>query len=186
MNGASLGSTNAQLGLQTGALLNPSLAVAQPFNSRSGSLGWTFQRARTTFSLSGTIDQTLYQQSGGPVLNENHLDEGLSATLGRQLRPRTNIQLWAQGYRDHYDQLHAHTQRESFGLSLTQTFFRLAISFYVERNQQSGSPGASHFVSSSYHDDRVGLFATYNFFGAQSAGASLNGIPGLAGFMGGY
>ncbi len=186
MNGASLGSTNAQLGLQTGALLNPSLAIAQPFNSRSGSVGWTFQRARTTFSLSGTVDQALYAQSGGTALNENHLDEGLSMTLGRQLRPRTTVHLWAQGYIDHYSQLHARTDRESFGLSFTQTFFRLAISFYVERNQQSGSPGASHFVTSSYHDDRVGLYATYNFFGAQGQGASLNGIPGLAGFMGGY
>ena len=186
MNGASLGSTNAQLGLQTGALLNPSLAVAQPFNSRSGSVGWTFQRARTTFSLSGTVDQTLYAQSGGPVLNENHLDEGLSMRLGRQLRPRTAVQLWAQGYLDHYTQLHANTRQESFGLSFTQTFFRLAVSFYVERTQQSGSPGASHFVASSYHDDRVGLYVTYNLFGAQGQGASLNGIPGLSGLMGGY
>jgi hypothetical protein len=186
MNGASLGSTNAQLGLQTSALLNPSLAVAQPFNERSGSLGWTFQRARTTFLLSGMVDQSLYAQSGGPGLNLNHLDEGLSMTLGRQLRPRTSVQLWARGYIDRYSQLHARTNRESFGLSFTQTFFRLAISFYVERNQQSGSPGASHFVTSSYHDDRVGLFATYNFFGAQGQGASLRGVPGLSGFMGGY
>ena len=186
MNGASLGSTNAQLGLQTGALLNPSLAAPQPYNERSGSVGWTFQRARTTFSLSGTVDQAVYAQSAGPTLNENHVDEGLSMTLGRQLRPRTAVQLWARGYLDHYSQLHAHTQRESFGLSFTQTFFRLAVSFYVERNQQSGSPGASHFVTSSYHDDRVGLFATYNFSGAQGQGASLNGIPGLSGFMGGY
>ena len=186
MNGASLGSTNAQLGLQTGAQLNPSLAVAQPFNSRSGSVGWTFQRARTTFSLSGTVDQALYAETGGPALNENHVDEGLAVTLGRQLRPRTAVHLWAQGYTDHYSQLHARTNRESFGLSFTQTFFRLAVSFYVERNQQSGSPGTSHFVTSSYHDDRVGLFATYNFSGAQGPGASLNGIPGLSGFMGGY
>ena len=186
MNGASLGSTNAQIGLQTGALLNPSLAVAQPYNDRSGSVGWTFQRARTTFSLSGTIDQTVYVQSGGPSLNENHLDEGVSVRLGRQLRRRTAVQLWAQGYLDHYTQLHARIRQESFGLSFTQTFFRLAISFYVERNQQSGSPGESHFVATSYHDDRVGLYATYNLFGAQGQGASLNGVPGFAGLMGGY
>lgn len=186
MNGGSLGSTNAQLGLQTGAFLNPSLAVAQPFNDRSGSLGWTFQRARTTFSLSGMVDQILYVQSGGPGLNLNHLDEGLSMTLGRQLRPRTSVQLWARGYIDHYSQLHARTNRESLGLSFTQTFFRLAISFYLERNQQSGAPGASHFLASSYHDDQIGLYATYNLFGAQGQGASLNGIPGLSGMMGGY
>jgi hypothetical protein len=186
MNGASLGSTNAQLGLQSGAQLNPSLAVAQPFNSRSGSMGWSFQRARTTFLLSGNIDQTLYAQRVGPSLNENHLDEGLSVTLGRELRPRTSAQLWARGYIDRYSQLHAQTRRESFGLSVTQRFFRLAVSFYLERNQQSGAAGTSNFAAASYHDDRVGLYATYSFVGAQGQGASVNGVPGMASFMGGY
>ena len=184
MNGSSLGSANTQLGLQTGALLNPSFAAPEPYNERSGSVGWTFQRARTTFSLSGTVDQSLYAQSGGPALHENHLDEGLTVTLGRQLRPRTEAHLWAQGYVDQYSQLHARTQRESFGLSFTQTFFRLAISFYVERNQQSGSPGASNFVASSYHDDQVGLYATYSVFGTQGQATSRNGIPGVSGIMG--
>lgn len=185
MNGTSLGSNNAQIGLQTGALLNPSLAVAQPYNERSGSLGWRFQRARTTFSLMGLARQSLYAQPGGPGLNEDHLDEGVSVSLGRKLRPRTSVRLWARGYLDHYSQLHANTRRESFGLSFTQTFFRLAVSFYAERTQQSGSRGASNFAVSSYHDDRVGVYATYSFFGTQGRGASLNGIPGMSGFMGG-
>lgn len=184
MNGTSLGSTNAQIGLQTGALLNPSLAVAEPYNDQTGSLGWTFQRARTTFSLTGTARQTHYTQAGGPGLNLNHLDEGVSVSLGRKLRPRTSVQLWARGYIDHYTQLHASTRRESFGLSFTQRFFRLAVSLYAERVQQSGSRGASTYLVASYHDDRVGLYATYNLFGAQGAGASLNGIPGLQSFMG--
>ena len=185
MNGASLGSANAQIGLQTGALLNPSLAVAQPYNERDGSAGWTFQRARTTLSLTGSYRETRYAQPGGPGLNLNHYAEGASVSLGRQLRPRTSLSLWARGYIDHYNQLHADTRRESFGLSFTQTFFRLSVSFYAERLQQSGSPGASNFVASSYHDDQVGLYATYSLFGAPGEGASLNGIPGMGSFMGG-
>ncbi len=185
MNGASLGSTGAQLGLQTGAMLNPSLAVAQPFNERSGNMGWRFRRARTTFSLSGSAQQMRYAQAGGPGLNLNSLDEGVAVALGRQLRPRTSVQLWARGYVDHYTQLHANTRRESFGLSFSQTFFRLAVSFYAARVEQSGSPGASNFAASSYHDDQVGLYATYSLFGAPGEGASLNGIPGMGSFMGG-
>lgn len=186
MNGASLGSPTAQIGLQTGAMLNPQLAVPQPYKERSGSAGWTFQRARTTLSLSGRVDQSLYTQAKGSNLNNNHLDEGISVLLARQLRPRTSIQLWGRGYIDHYSQLHADTQRESFGLSISQTFFRLAVSFYAERSQQSGSRGTSSFAASSYHDDRVGIYVTYSLSGAHTKGASQNAIPGLAGFMGGY
>lgn len=186
MNGASLGSANAQIGLQTGAMLNPSLAVAQPYNERSGSMGWTFQRARTTFSLNALVEQTIYARAAGPSINANHLDEGLNVTLGRQLRPRTRVQMWAQGYTDQYNQLHARTRRESVGVSFSQTFFRLTVSLYAERTQQSGSPGASNFQASSYHDDRVGVYAIYALSGAQQPGASLNGIPGMSGFKGGY
>ncbi len=184
-NGTSLGSTNAQIGLQVGAGVSPELAVAQPFLQRSGSLGWEFHRARTTLSLAGTVDQTIFTQSGLGT-GGSYLDEGGVLSLGRQLRPTLSVQLYARGSVDRYSQLHAHTQRESVALSVSKRFFRLSVSFYAERMQQSGAPGRSGYFVGSYSDDRVGLYFTYSLVGAQGAGAAVNGIPGMGSFMGGY
>ncbi len=185
-NGTSLGSTNAQIGLQVGAGVSPELAVAQPFLQRSGSLGWEFNRARTTLSLAGTVDQAIFTQQTGLGTGGNYIDEGAVLSLGRQLRPTLSVQLNARGSIDRYSQLHAHTQREDVALSVSKRFFRLSVSFYVERMQQSGAPGRSGYLVGSYSDDRVGLYFTYSLVGAQGTGAAMNGIPGIGSFMGGY
>ena len=184
-NGSSLGSTGAQISLQTGGALNPAYAVAQPYNERSGSLGWSFQRARTNFSITGTIDETMFAETGLGNIG-NNIDEGVSLALGRQLRPTLSVQLQAQGMIDRYTQLHARTRLETIGLSVSKRFFRLAVSFYAERVHQSGQPGRSGYLVGSYNDDRVGLYFTYTLFGAQGAGASGGGVPGMGSFMGGY
>lgn len=184
-NGTSLGSTGAQISLQTGGVLNPAYAVAQPYNERSGSLGWTFNRARTNFSIAGMVNETMFNESGLGNTG-NYMDEGVSLTLGRQLRPTLSVQLQAQGTIDRYTQLHARTHRETFGLTVSKRFFRLAVSFYVDRMQQNGAPGRSGYTVGSYHDDRVGLYFTYTLFGAGGAGASVGAVPGMGSFMGGY
>ena len=184
-NGTSLGSTGAQISLQTGAALNPAYAVAQPYNERSGSLGWTFNRARTNFSITGMVNETMFNESGLGNTG-NYMDEGVSLALGRQLRPTLSVQLQAQGTIDRYTQLHARTRRETFGLTVSKRFFRLAVSFYVDRMQQNGAPGRSGYTVGTYHDDRVGLYFTYTLFGAGGAGASAGAVPGMGSFMGGY
>lgn len=45
----------------------PIAASTAPFKERSASLGWDFNRARTTFSLYGTITEEQYQQAVGPT-----------------------------------------------------------------------------------------------------------------------
>lgn len=189
MNGMAMGTDAAQLGLQMGGSLSASLAVPQPFNERSGSIGWTFQRARTQISMAATVTQTLYQTTRGAstaINNYNHLDEGLSVILSRQLRPTVTVQLQANGYTERYSQTSAQMRRETIGLTVSKQFVRLAVSFYAERTHQTSITGASGFAAGSYNDDQVGLYVTYSFLGPQTLGASQNSIPGMASFMGGY
>ena len=185
-NGGSLGSPNARIGMQVGASLHPGYAVAQPFNQRSANVGWLFNRARTSLSLTGTYAQQIFDQTSVTASNYNHRDYGATVTLGRQLRPTLRVQLQAQGYWDRYSQLHANTRRETIGLTVSKRFARTMIWFYVERWQQSGSPGSSGFFASSYNDDRVGIYFTYDLFGERSMQPTLQGMPGFGGSMGGY
>ena len=184
-NGSSLGSTGAQIGLQTGASLHPGFAVAQPFNQRTADLGWEFHRARTSFSLTGSYRQIVFDQTS-VTHDYNHREEGASILIGRQLRPTMRLQLRAQGYWDHYSQLDAQTRHETIDLMLTKRFARTMFWFYIERRHQSGAPGRSGFFASSYNDDRVGLYVTYDLFGERHMQPSMGGMPGMSGFGGGY
>jgi hypothetical protein len=190
MNGASMGSLTSQIALQTGNSLNAALAIPQPYEERSGSIGWTFQRALTNLSLSGTVTQNLYQHTrdvaAGAVSRNNSVEEGASLIVSQQLRPTVSVQLQANGYIDRYSHLNAATRRETIGLTLSKTFVRLAVYLYADRTQQSGSAGRSNFLVGSYSDDQVGVYFTYSLLGPQTPGASLNGIPGMANFLGGY
>ncbi len=185
-NGGSLASPSAQIGLQGGASLNPGYAVAQPFNQRSADVGWNFNRARTSLSLTGTYGQQVFNQTSVTASQYNSRDYGATATIGRQLRPTLRVQLSAQGYWDQYSQLHANTRRETIRLTVSKRFARTMVWFYVERWHQTGSPGSSGFFASSYNDDRVGIYFTYDLFGERSMQPSLQGMPGMGGGMGGY
>ena len=185
-NGGSLSSPGAQVALQVGASLNPGYAVAQPFNERSADAGWMFNRARTSLSLTGTYGQQIFNQTSIAGRNDNYRYYGASAVLGRQLRPTLRVQLQAQGYWSRYSQLHANTRRETIRLTVSKRFARTMIWVYIERWQQSGSPGVSSFLASSFTDDRVGLYVTYDLFGERPMQPSLQGMPGMGGTMGGY
>lgn len=41
-------------------------------------------------------------------------------------------------------------------------------------------------LASSYNDDRVGVYFTYDLFGERSMQPSLQEMPGMGAFMGGY
>lgn len=184
-NGSSLASPGAAVGLQIGAGQNPGYAVAQPFNERSADAGWLFNRARTSLSLTGTYRQNVFNQTS-VTNNNNNREEGATIVFGRQLRPTVRMQLRAQGFWNRYSQLGAQTRREIFELSFSKRFARTMIWFYVQRRHQSGSQGISTFQASSYNDDRVGLFVTFDLFGERSMQPSLQGMPGMGSFTGGY
>ena len=185
--GGSLGSPGGQIGLQAGASPNGDYAEPQPFNERSVDAVWLFQRARTSVSLTGTYQEELFnptsvQTSATHALN--HRDEGVMLTLGRQLRPTVKVQLRATGYWDRYAHFDAQTRHEMIQLTLSKRFARTMIWFFVERRHQSGSSGNSGLVASSFNDDRVGVYVTYDLFGERPMQSSLQGIPGLGGFGG--
>ena len=179
-NGSSMGAPDQQAALQAGGSVSPGYSIAQPYNLRSGAVGWNFDRARTHLSLTGTIRQSVYAQTIGTI-NYDHRDEGFVAVLGRQLRPTVAVQLRAQGYVDRYTGLHARTEWESVRLTLSKRFARLAIGFYVERRHQSGAPGVSNFLAASYSDDRIGLYFTYGLFGPGGVGAGIGAMQGVMG-----
>ncbi len=184
-NGGALGSPGAETGLQIGAGQNPGYAVAQPFNERSADAGWLFNRARTSLSLTGTYRQNVFDQTS--VTNSNNSrEEGATIILGRQLRPTVRVQLRAQGFWNRFSRLGAQTQREIFELSFSKRLARTMIWFYVQRRHQSGSQGISTFQAASYNDDRVGLFVTFDLFGERTMQPSLQAMPGMGAFTGGY
>lgn len=185
-NGGSLASPGAQVGLQVGASLNPGYAVAQPYNQRSANAGWVFNRARTDLSLTGNYRQIVFDQTSATTNQYNHREEGVDITLGRQLRPTVHADLRVSGYWDRYSHLEAQTRRESVRLTFSKRLARTMIWFYVERLHQSGSQGISAFTASSYNDDRVGVYVTYDLFGERPMQSQLQGMPGMGGFTGGY
>lgn len=190
-NGASLGTSQTQFGLQSGVSLNAAYSVAEPYNQRSGTLGWTFHRARTRFSLMGRVMQVLFDQSlssntARAVRQQNYLDEGGDVMISRQLRPTVSIELRGSADVEHYSNLDARTHLETVRLTLSKQFRRAAIWFYVERLHQGGSPGVSTFRAASYSEDVVGLSFTFDLFGQRAPGSPIGGAPSLMGLGGGY
>lgn len=179
-NGASLGTAGDQFALRSGGNLSPGLASPQPAKRRSGSLGWSFDRARTTLSLIGMVQELVYEQTSG-VQNHNYRDESLYATLGRRIRPTVSVQLRAQGDIQRYTALHAQRNWETVRFTISKHFMRLAIAFFAERRHQTGSAGESNFVANSYNDDRFGIYFTYDLLGARTMRSSLSGMMNLPG-----
>ena len=179
-NGTSMGTADQQYSLQAGGSLAPGLAIAEPYLERSGAVGWNFSRARTNLSLIGSIRQSVFTQSV-TTKNYNHRDESVIAAIGRNLRPTLTLELRGQGDFERYSNIDARTQWYSVRLTLAKHFRRLAIWAYAERRHQSGSSGVSNFLSATYDDNRVGVYFTYDLFGAHGVGSSLGGFPSMGG-----
>jgi hypothetical protein len=175
--GGAMQSPTAQLSLQSAGLQSgPGLITAQPFKERIGTVGWNFNRARTSFSVTGSYQQNLYDLQ---PQNDNR-DETVNVTIGRQLRRTVSLQLSGYGSYDDYTELDARTHQYNVSLTLTKQLARTSIAIYVRRTQQNGSSGASSFAAASYHDDMVGVYFTYDLIGQRNTGgASGMGMPGI-------
>ena len=176
--GGAMQSPTAQLSIQAGALQSgPGLITAQPFNERVGTLGWNFQRARTSFAVTGSYQQDIY------VLQPQNdsRDETASLTIGRQLRRTVSLQLSAYGSYDDYTELNARTHQYNVALTLTKQMARTSFAIYLRRTQQTGASGVSSFAAASYYDDMVGVYFTYDLFGQRNTGGTngmgMVGIP---------
>jgi hypothetical protein len=142
-------------------------SAAAPFKERNATVGWNFQRARTTFSLSGTYDEQIYAQQ--TLYNEN--DKRISLLLQRQLRPTVSAALNAYQRFANYDNLGSSLHATAVNLSLSKQFSRTSFSMYVQRTHQSasGSTFGSPFAA-TYDEDRVGLNVTYDLVGRRFPG----------------
>lgn len=183
--GGSLTSPQARIGLESGGSLGPTYAVPQPYEERIGTLGWNFRRARTRLSLAGTIGQVRFNATGGNI-NLNYVEDGGVLTLGRQLRPTVAVQLRVQFNEERFRALGATRRWDAVVLSFSKHFARTMIAIYAERLDQNSSPGASAFLATSFHDDRVGFYVTYDLFGARPVEPSMRLMPGMRGLSTAY
>ena len=138
------------------------VAVAAPFEERSATLGWAFQRVRTGLSLAGTALQERFLQLSTFDLNAAIASAGWL----RQLSPTLSIQL--QGFESsyHFTELHADTHSTIASLTLAKQFSRVTFSAYAEWLHQSSSvpPGVSLPIA-LYSDDLVGVNVSYDLIG---------------------
>lgn len=181
--GASMQSPTAMLGAEGGVTQGAGFITSQPFKARMATAGWSFHRARTTFTLSGIYQEDQYDQQ--PI--NNHRDERANLSIGRQLSQTVSLRLQAYGSYDDYTQLDARTHQITATLTLAKQMARTMFALYIRRTQQSGSPGLSNFAAASYHDDQVGVYFTYDLFGQRGPGGSGAGLGmGLPGLPGGF
>ncbi len=180
--GAAMQSPTAMLSAQVGVGQGAGYLTSLPFKAQMDSAGWTFQRARTTFGISGGFQQDRYDQQRA----DDHQTETGNVTIGRLLTRTVSLQLNAYGSYNDYPQLNAHTHQFAATLSVTKRLARTMFALFIRRTQQSGSPGQSNFSAASYHDDEVGVYMTYDLAGQRSGGGAAFGMGGLRGVQGVY
>jgi hypothetical protein len=157
----------------------PGAASAAPLKDRLVSAGWNFQEGRTSFSLSGTLDQQLYAQQ---TLFDGHI-QTLSASVQRQVRPTLSLSLQAYGNHETYGNVDGTLTSSVVNLSLTKKFDRVGLVIFAQRTHQvSTSPDAAALGLGlgTYTEDRVGLNVTYDLVGRRHPGTMLEAPGGLA------
>jgi hypothetical protein len=161
-----LPAAGAQATLATGIGAAAGTAAAAPFKQTAGSLGWTFQRARTTVTLMGTASEQRYVQQQ----TFDQTAETASASWRRELGPNFSAQLQASQTFGHYAQINADNRASTVNLSLSKQFRNAILTAYAQRLQQRTSGQTAGLPVASYNDERVGLELTYDLVGHRPAG----------------
>jgi hypothetical protein len=156
-------------------------ATAAPFKDHEISVGWDFNRARTSFELVGSVlrddyvDEPLFNSTGKIV----------TATLSRELLPTMWLRLTGLGSYYRYGDLDGRTTLASENVSLVRDFRRLGVSLYYQRNHQaySGAANPAGLATGAYVENRVGIQVYYDVVGQRRGppGAGIGGIGGLGG-----
>lgn len=143
------------------------VAVAAPFDERTGTLGWAFQHARTGLSLAATVMQERFVEQSTFDLNAWIASAGWL----RQLTPTLSFQL--QGFQSfyHFTQLHADTRSSIASITLSKQLARMTFSAYAEWLHQSSSvpPGVSLPIA-LYSDELIGVNVSYSLIGRHLTG----------------
>jgi len=140
-------------------------STAAPFKDQMASAGWTYVRARTTFTLVGTFERQLYVVDS--TFNSNN--KTVMAAVTRRLRPTLTARL--SGYRTYgsYSNVGGKLTATTGNLSLIKQFRRLNVTLYVMRTQQDSSANTASlpfgYGVGNYAEDRIGLSFAYDLIG---------------------
>jgi hypothetical protein len=146
-------------------LTTPSVAFAgasspNPQKQESVSLGWNLERARTTVALFGSLARQKYQ--GQSVLDHDNVL--LQLLLLRRLSPTVSAVLSLQHQTNRYTRVDADTTQTDLSAGISKTFYRLGLSLRYENFRRGGSSSSSTVVT-VYHENRIGLYLTYDLLG---------------------
>ncbi|MGH8304025.1 MAG: hypothetical protein ACRETG_00260 [Steroidobacteraceae bacterium] len=144
--------------LMPGAI--PGIATAAPYTDRSLGLGWTFARARTTFSFLGTVDRESYVGQSTFDRRDTYF-EGL---FERHLRPTISAKVMARQTYQKFANIDADIAESLVNLSLSKEFRRTGVNLYYERRHHTAS-GASSSLVTAFDENQVGLNLTYDIVG---------------------
>jgi|GEM_PF-6348430 len=152
----------------------PAVATPGPYKDRLVSLGWGFNRLRTSLSLQVASERERYVERPGLIV---HLyDSNLTTVTGtasRQLRPTVFVSLQAYRTYGHYVSLDSKLTDTVVNVSLSKQFRRLALSFYAQRTRQVSSaytPATVGLATGTYDEDRVGVEVSYDVMGRRYLG----------------
>jgi hypothetical protein len=165
---SAVGTSGSQplLGTGTGATLNT--ATPSPSKDTRGSLGWTYHRLRTSFTLLGTaadqryVEGSVYDQTSGSI----------NASLRRELGPTLSVQLEGIQTVGHFGNIGAVNRSTAAHVSLSKQFRSAIFSAYAQWLHQQATPGKSGVEVASYNDARVGFQFTYDLIGHKTVGMS--------------
>ena len=165
----------APLGAVALAGLVPGTSSPAPFKDQLASAGWTFQRARTTFTLTGSYGRQRYipLPAGYALVQTSTIysrltNKAFSAMLSRQLRPTVTVSLNAYRTIKQVDTVHASTTESVYRLAATQQFAHARIMLYVQRMQQSASGAYVGLSAGTFTANMIGLMFSYDLFGQRS------------------
>jgi hypothetical protein len=146
-------------------LTAPSAAFAgastpTPLKQENISAGWDFERWRTTVTMFSSLSRQKYQ-SQSRLDHDNLL---LQVLLLRRLGPTISGMLSIQHQTNRYTSVDVDTTQTGLTTGISKSFTRLGLSLRYEifRRHGSGSSGAEVAV---YHENRIGLYVTYDLLG---------------------
>jgi hypothetical protein len=151
----------------------PRTATPVPLEYRLGTLGWTFNGARTSLSLVGSLARQLYLQQA----TFDSTLETITGTAQRRLRPTVSLRLQAYRSDTRYGNIDAAVIDTVFNLSLLKQFRKVGMSVFAQRTHQASSSGAAAaslgLLARSYDENRIGFNVSYDLIGQRSSGAAL-------------
>ncbi len=164
-----IGLNDQQLDPETGAGGYGNTAAPEPYQRTTGSLGWTFERARTSLTLFGTagdqrfVDQSSLDQTNGSI----------TASVRRALGPTVFVTLSGTQTYGRFGRISTENHISTVHLSLSREFRRAILTAYAQWTHEGTQSSTSNPALASFNDERVGVEFTYDLIGHRRLGRPL-------------